>query len=195
MPFEERGEISARSSGQMLRKSRRRYESSQHLRFLTFSCYHQLPLFRNDAIKDDFARQIGKVRERLSVKIVAWVIMPQHVHLLIQPGSPSCTVGQFLHALKRPFGRRVLSRWQALEARKILDRVTNSSGRRQFWQSGGGYDRNIISEEERLEKIQYIHQNPVRRGLVSRAAEWKWSSAGWYAGKRDEALVPVDVVL
>ncbi len=55
---------------------------------------------------------------------------------------------------------------------------------------GGGYDRVIRSESDLREKIEYIHVNPVRRSLVAADTDWKWSSAQWYSGKRDE---PVEV--
>jgi putative transposase len=50
-----------------------------------------------------------------------------------------------------------------------------------FWQEGPGYDRNLSSKETILAAIDYIHLNPVRRGLAARAIDWKWSSARWYA--------------
>jgi putative transposase len=56
--------------------------------------------------------------------------------------------------------------------------------RHRFWQPGGGYDRNITSSETLLAMIEYIHANPVRRGLVARMEDWEWSSARWYAGIR-----------
>jgi putative transposase len=56
--------------------------------------------------------------------------------------------------------------------------------RRRFWQPGGGYDRNITSIEALRAMIDYIHANPVRRGLVARPEDWEWSSARWYRGLR-----------
>ena len=60
--------------------------------------------------------------------------------------------------------------------------------RHRFWQPGGGYDRNITSSETLRAMIEYIHANPVRRGLVATAEEWEWSSARWYAGMRPVKL-------
>jgi putative transposase len=60
--------------------------------------------------------------------------------------------------------------------------------RHRFWQPGGGYDRNITSIETLHAMIDYIHANPVRRGLVTRAEDWQWSSAGWFAGMRPVKL-------
>jgi len=54
-----------------------------------------------------------------------------------------------------------------------------------FWQRGGGYDRNLVSKQAVLNSIEYIHNNPVRKGLVKSPEDWNWSSAGFYAGKSD----------
>jgi prepilin-type processing-associated H-X9-DG protein len=60
--------------------------------------------------------------------------------------------------------------------------------RHRFWQPGGGYDRNITSSAVLRAVIDYLHANPVRRGLVARAEDWEWSSARWYAGLRPVKL-------
>mgnify|MGYP006876301261 CR=1 FL=1 len=59
-----------------------------------------------------------------------------------------------------------------------------------FWQSGGGYDRNISESRTLMSMMDYVHQNPSRRGLVERAADWRWSSAGWYEGAPSCDLIP-----
>ena len=78
-----------------------------------------------------------------------------------------------------------------------LEKLTVQRGSKKvfrFWQSGPGYDRNLHSENELLEKIMYIHSNPVKRGLVSDPEGWKWSSAGWYSGERNVELLIDDFV-
>src|SRR2546425_10648796 len=67
------------------------------------------------------------------------------------------------------------------------------SFREGFWQAGGGFDRNVVQPHTLLPMIEYIHANPVRRGLVSRREEWKWSSAGWHEGKNSLKPHPLDV--
>ena len=88
----------------------------------------------------------------------------------------------------------MLRRWRELDA-EILRRVTDSEGKQRFWLPGGGYDRNIFTDEELEEKIKYIHHNPVRRGLVERAIEWPWSSARWYAGIRRPGDLEMDPLI
>lgn len=159
---------------------------AHHARFLTFSCYKRLPLFTSDRIKDAFVQGIRIARDRHEFLLHAWVIMPEHIHLVIRCHKDA-TVPDVLRTIKTGHAKRVLSRWKKLHA-PILPKITDGSGRLRFWQRGGGYDRNIIHSPELPEKIQYIHANPVRRGLVSRPEEWAWSSARWWAGIRDNEL-------
>jgi len=58
-------------------------------------------------------------------------------------------------------------------------------------QPGGGFDRNVGDEDIMWQKICFIRQNPVERGLVEKPEDWKWSSARWYAGQR-EGQIPID---
>jgi len=76
--------------------------------------------------------------------------------------------------------------------RPILERITGENGTRHFWQAGGGFDRNVRHEAEELRTIEYIHQNPVKRGLVREPVDWAWSSARWHVGMR-EGQVPIDL--
>lgn len=171
-----------------IRRTLRRIENPGHGRFLTFSCYRRLPLFANERIKDAFAKRLAMVKEQMGFKLYAWVVMPEHVHLVIQTGSPALTVEQILRRIKSRFAREVLARWRELDA-KILAKVTDENGVAHFWQVGGGYGRNLVTEAEWMEKIEYIHNNPVHRGLVGTPEDWRWSSARWYAGDRQ---VPTD---
>jgi putative transposase len=106
-----------------------------------------------------------RTRERYGFKLHAWVIMPEHVHLLIFPMG-NAEISKILMALKRPVSTRVLRYWRDNGVEPPLS----------FWQPGGGHDRNIFSCEEFEEKVKYIHQNPVTRGLVQCPEEWEWSS-------------------
>ncbi len=167
------------------RRTLKRYELPNHVRYLTCSCYGRLPLFKSDRVKDAFVDRLSFVRRQTDFALYAWVVMPEHFHLLLTPDLPDFTVTAILHALKRPFSKDVLARWRELNA-PILSRITDAQGRPHFWLGGGGYDRNITSREELYEKLNYIHNNPVRRGLVESVADWRWSSAAWY--ERHEGL-------
>ena len=171
------------------RKRMRRMECVGHVRYLTFSCYQRLPLFQNNKIKDRFCEHLAHARAVGMFKLYGWVVIPTHVHLLLEPRLPDWTVANIMHTLKRPFAQEIIGRWRALNAR-ILLRMMDRGERIHFWQAGGGYDRNIISSEEYVEKLRYIHDNPRRAELVDRATDWPWSSAGWYGGER---MVPIPI--
>ena len=176
----------------MRRPHRVRLERPNQAQYLTFSCYGRLPLFNNDAIKDRFAEHLAAARLSLGFKLFAWVVMPEHAHLLMLPRLPEAPVPVVLQSLKEPFAREVIGRWRELDA-PILDRITDKSGKSRFWLPGGGYDRNILDGHELPEKINYIHLNPVRRGLVAKPEQWRWSSASWYTPQRT-GLVPIDPI-
>ncbi len=172
-------------------KRLRRRERPNDVRFLTFSCYRSLALFANDAIKRAFCERVRLEQAVGRFDLYAWTVMPTHVHLLLRPRSAEWTVPSVLHAMKRPFAERVLRRWRRLSA-PVLNRVRDRRGRCHFWQPGGGYDRNIVSDEELFEKIEYIHLNAVRAGLVEHAADYPFSSASWYAGEKQRAMIPLN---
>src|SRR5262249_36568046 len=99
-------------------------------------------------------------------------------------------MSQFLQAVKEPVARKAI-RYLKSNAPAWLARVTVREGprlRHRFWQPGGGYDRNITSSLALRAVIDYIHANPVRRGLVARAEDWEGSSARGEAGLRPVKL-------
>lgn len=175
------------------RKTRKRYEVPQHLRFLTFSCFQRLPLFHNDKIKEAFANTLSQSRKRQHFRLIAWVVMPEHVHILLVPDLPTSPVSRILKDLKNSFANQILKRWRALDA-PILVQIKDKSEKHHFWQAGGGYDRNVYSAKEYEEKFNYIHNNPVSRGLVDLPEQWRWSSASWYEGVQEETFVPIDPI-
>ena len=147
------------------RKTRTRHDHEGHARFLTFSTLNRQPFFNDPNLCNEFADQLMRTHDRHSFKLHAWVIMPEHVHLLIFPIGEA-SVSKMLIGLKRPVATRALRHW----------RDTGANVPERFWQQGGGYDRNVFTRDEFNEKIDYIHQNPVKRGLVKNPGDWVWSS-------------------
>ena len=161
-------------------------------RYLTFSCYRRLRLFENDLIKDAFVVALSAAADRHAAAVLAWVVMPEHVHLIVYFASPDAGpdhVPVFLRSLKQPFARTVLNRWRTLNA-PVLRRLHDRSGTARFWQPGGGYDLNVIGEEL-VEKIRYVHANPIRRGLSPDSVGWCWSSARAYRSRPDAIGPPI----
>ncbi len=148
------------------RKMLRRFEDGS-VRFLTFSCYGRAPLLSSRAARDIVQDQLGRHVLRGQCNLHAYVLMPSHVHLLLTP-SEGIKVSALLSGLKTTTARRV-------------NELLGTAGA-PFWLPGGGYDRNILTRDEYLEKLVYIHNNPVASGLVETDAEWGHSSAAAYAG-------------
>ncbi len=167
------------------RRKLHRVEQAGHVRFLTFSCYRRLPLLNHDGIRALFLTRLESTCESERIRLLAWVLMPEHVHLLVFPEAEP-DLQRFTHTLKRPVAEAVLRRWKELDA-PILKRIAHGKGYR-FWQTGGGYDRNLFNLDAVREKIQYMHDNPVRRKLVPAATDYAWSSVRWYAGLPDAKL-------
>lgn len=161
----------------------RRRERIGQSRFITFSCNKRLPLLANDGICEVLLGAIARARDEHGFELFAWVIMPEHVHLLMRPAD-GIPLDQALKTVKLSVAKTVIARWRELNA-PILDRVTDTAGSARFWLSGGGFDRNVRDATEFSKEIRYIHRNPVERGLVERPEEWKWSSVRWWMGERE----------
>jgi putative transposase len=171
---------------------RRSYHEPGHAHELTFSCYHGFKFLSADRTCQWLAEAIEGMRATLDVALWAYVFMPEHVHLVVYPRGPRYEISEILKRIKEPVGRRAIG-FLKDPAPGWLDRVTQRRGRRTerlFWQSGGGYDRNITEPRALNAMIASIHQNPVRRGLVARARDWHWSSAAWFEGLGSSGLVP-----
>ncbi len=177
----------------MARKQCRRFDDPGHAHELTFSCYRRLPLLSRDRTRGWLVEAIDEARLRERFDLQAYVIMPEHVHILIRPREPGDEVSRILWRIKRPMGRRAVA-YLRVHSPSFLAKLTVTRGdgirESRFWQAGGGYDRNIVEPTTVRKVIDYIHLNPVRRGLVEHPEDWAWSSARWYAGLRP---VPLDI--
>ena len=138
----------------------KRYQQMGHLHFVTFCCYRRQAYLETAKARDLFEDGLERIRCRYDFQVVGYVVMPEHVHLLVsEPGRQSLAVG--IQALKLSVARR--------------------SKHRPFWQARY-YDFNVFTEGKRVEKLEYMHWNPVRRGLVETMEQWLWSSYRRYCG-------------
>jgi putative transposase len=165
------------------RKQVKHFNQPGHVHELTFSCYQQRPLLTNDLWRRLFCEAVDRAMERHQYRLFAFVIMPEHVHLIVHPRGDASPIAALLKAIKQSFSSRIK---RILEERPspLLEQLTVRQRPGvmtfRFWQEGPGYDRNLIEPQAILAAIDYVHRNPVRRGLCERAIEWKWSSARYY---------------
>lgn len=164
-------------------KKVRRFHDPGDCHELTFSCYGRMALLDNDHWRGLLAQSIDRAVHGHDFQVVAFVIMLNHVHLLVYPTTSEPRLDLLLKAIKRPYSTRIKQLLSGARS-PLLDELTIRErpgvDRFRFRQEGGGYDRNLRSEAAVLASIDYIHDNPVRRGLCEHAVDWKWSSASHY---------------
>ena len=148
----------------------RRYQREGDDHFVTFSCYRREAYFATPDSKNTFLDSLELTRRHYHFEVLGYVVMPEHVHLLVsEPFDYEVPLSKALQALKISVSRRLSAR--------------------PFWQRRY-YDFNVFSHNKRVEKLKYMHRNPVKRGLVGRPDEWRWSSYRHYL--MDEAG-PVEI--
>ena len=164
-----------------------RFHHSGQSHFVTFCCYHRGRLFTTDASRRIFESALERVRRSFRLQVYGYAVMPEHVHLLLSEpqqgssgdrtvplkpkgglnGPPLCepqqdTLADMLRSLKQGVSRRLIGEAE------------------HFWQKRY-YDFNIRNYPQFVEKLRYIHRNPVKAGLCERPEGWEWSSFRHYA--------------
>ena len=173
------------------RKTLKRYNLPNHIHELTFSCHKHHPLLASDRTCRNLAGSITRSCEKLDYGIVAYVFMPNHVHLLVLPNKTDYSISDFLRSVKQPVARKEISYLKWNEPDRLKSLLSGwEKPKYLFWLRGGGYDRNIVEVETLEKSVNYIHNNPVRKGLVKLSLDWKWSSArDWLLDEEGE--IPV----
>ena len=174
-----------------IRHRRKSMDLPGHAHELTFSCYRGYKLLSKDRSRKWLVKAMSRARRIHDFHLWSYVIMPEHVHLILLPQKDKYRIDEILHSIKESVGRRAinfLKRTNPTWLERLTVRRPNGDVHRHFWQPGGGYDRNIVTMKALAAAVNYIHANPVRRNLVSTPNEWEWSSARWYEGRKDVHL-------
>ena len=154
----------------------RRFQQSGQSHFLTFSCFRRQANFSSAETYDLLLQCLENMRRRFALCIYGYVVMPEHVHLLVNEPKQVSLAGA-IHFLKLSFAKQLRSRRGAVESGS-------------FWQKRY-YDRNVRDAREFTIKLRYLHRNPVKRGLVKEPGEWKWSSFRHYS-LREIGIVEIE---
>jgi putative transposase len=169
------------------RKSCQRFNDLGHAHCLTFSCYRRQPFLAKDRSRLWFTDAVDRARQKHCFHVWAYVVMPEHVHLLVWPTQAVYDISEILNSIKQSVAKRALA-FVRREAPAFLarmeDRQPSGEIHYRFWKRGGGYDRNVVELTTVHWLVEYIHANPVRRGLCRRPEDWHWSSAADFAGLR-----------
>ncbi len=173
----------------------KRFDHLGHARALTWTCFHRREFLRVDRTRQWLVEAILDAQEAHGFRIWAWVFMPEHVHLIVLPSPRDDRVGPLLKSVKQSVSRRAVH-WVRKNnpgsLAQMADVAPSGKTTYRFWQRGAGHDRNLFTAPAIWNMIDYVYQNPVRRGLVERPEEWDWSSARTYAKLREGPL-PIDV--
>jgi len=174
-------------------KGLKRYYGQGHLHFLTFSCYRRLPLLGTVRARSLFVKTLGEVRARYGFLLVGYVVIPEHVHLLISEPKKA-TPSTVLQVLKQRVSREMRTGQRREEKEKTPPFKLRRAGHppERFWQPRF-YDFNVWSAKKRKEKLEYMHRNPTTRKLVEHPKDWPWSSWSFYAGD-EVGVLPIDPV-
>jgi len=149
--------------------SLQRFQEERCLHFITFSCHHRDPLLGAPQARDVFEQTLERVRRWYGLFVSGYVVMPEHVHLLISEPERG----------KLPTALQMLKQNVAHQLRPCEGTP--------FWERRY-YDFNVWSDAKRIEKLRYIHRNPVKRGLAERPEDWLWSSFRHYAAGVEGAV-------
>ncbi len=167
----------------LIRKTRRAWNEPGHAHFLTYLCFRRSPLLTRERTRRWVLGALETTRREHDVALWSYVIMPEHVHALLLPRQPRYEMRGILVSLKRPVSDAARAYLEEIEDDRWMERLSVEYPSRKvfrFWQPGGGFDRNIFREKTVPAVIDYIHANPVRRGLVAQPTDWEWSSARFW---------------
>jgi len=165
--------------------------------YITLVANHRLPVFRTDKMRELMCKFIDEARASAGFLLFAYVVMLDHLHLLTSRPS---TTSDVLRVVKGLTARRVIDYLKennyASSLKKLEHQVRDKNYKYSLWQT----EKNVLpifSEKLFMEKLNYIHQNPVRAGLVERAIDYRWSSARIWAGcplENEPLLLDKDVI-
>ncbi len=136
--------------------------ASKQSHFVTFTCYRRLRHLNDPGERDVVVAALEQARLHFSFRLYGFVVMPEHVHLLVSEPDRAL-LANAVQSLKIASAKRTVAARCLGELRSPL------------WQKRY-YDFNIRDHQQFVEKLRYIHRNPVRRGLVDKPEDWKWSS-------------------
>jgi putative transposase len=135
-----------------------------------------LPFLSRARSRDRFLSILEQTRQKSRFVVVGYVVMPEHIHLLLtepEVGTPSTV----MQVLKQRTAHALLPKRNRANRQRNL--FGDATPRRVFWQARF-YDFNVWTTKKRVEKLRYMHRNPVKRGLVGAPEQWRWSSYRFY---------------
>lgn len=145
--------------------------------YLTSVTKDRLPIFRTDKMKQIAARAFDEARLSAKILIFAYVIMPDHIHMVTDGSKPISEVLRYLNGIS---AKRIIDHLKENNLETSLGKLRQERKERGYkhsvWQHHADAFH-LTTEDTLMQKVNYIHQNPVRAGLSARAEEYLYSSA------------------
>jgi len=176
----------------------RRYFAPGQLQFITSSVYRRLKVFDSPRLRGVFVDVLRQLRQEKGFLLIGWVLMPEHFHLLMKP-EPAESTSAVLQELKKRSAQQIISilsgnrqhPWcRTMLAAFRLPPTVHSDSHYRVW-NRRFYPYGVYSDKKRIEKLDYMHNNPVKRGLVQSPDQWPWSSYRFYY-LNDSSLLSMD---
>ena len=178
--------------GERYTKRCERWNRAGHTHELTFSCYGGHPFLAKERTCLWLVDSINSARRKHDFDLWAYVFMPNHAHVIICPRKQQYSISSILQSIKQPVARKAIQYLKTSNPEGLRLLATGQQIRPyEFWQKGGGYDRNITNVETLIEAVRYIHNNPARKGLVETPDQWYYSSASDWDNNRP-GPIPID---
>jgi putative transposase len=168
----------------------RRVTGRGDLHFITFCCYRRRALLEMAPARDFAVRILGEVRARYGFALAGYVIMPEHVHLMIGE-TETALPAEVVQVFKQRVSRFMRGEKGEAFGQAALQPPDGETELRGFWQRRY-YDFNVHTREKLKEKLEYMHANPVVEKLVVHPRDWRWSCWSFYA--TGEGLLKMDVI-
>ncbi len=163
-------------------RSRYRIQELDHAHFVTGTVVEWLPIFTSSACCDLLVQSFEFCRDQKRLQIHGWVILDSHFHAILS--GPR--LAETLRDLKRFTSRSLIDKIRDEGRDWLLNQLAFYRAKykdhsvHQVWQEGA-HPEAILSDEMMLQKLEYLHNNPVKRGMVSAPESWRYSSAHEWA--------------
>jgi putative transposase len=166
-------------------RSRYKIYEPTHPHFVTCTVLHWLPLFTRQESVDIILQCFRYLQQNDNLKLYAYVILENHIHMVVRSND----IGKSMESFKKYTANELLKLLQKENVKTILDQLRfYKKAHRvdkiyQIWEEGY-HPKLMQTDAMMINKINYIHQNPVKRGYVDEATHWRYSSARDYEGMR-----------
>ena len=150
--------------------------------YITAVAKDHLPVFRTDVLKIITCNALDEARKSAGFSLYAYVIMLDHLHAITDSNLKPSEILRYVNGI---ISRRVIDHLKEHGHNASLQKLKHETKERAYRYSLWDHHSNVFSitsEDMLMQKVNYIHQNPVRAGLVEKAEDYRWSSVRWWKG-------------